>query len=715
MARSLFLLLAAALCTNAATVTHDFNVTWVTANPDGAYRRSTIGINGQWPPPAIDVTKGDRVIVNVNNQLETESTSLHFHGIYMNGSNHMDGPTGVTQCEIPPGSSFTYNFTVDQPGTYWYHSHNRGQYPDGLRGPFIVRDPDSPFKDDYDEEVVLTFSDWYHDRMPTLLKSFISVTNPTGAEPVPNAALMNDTQDLIFHMIPGKRYMFRLLNIGAFAAQYVWFEGHTMSVVEVDGIYTEPAEAERLYITAAQRYSVIISAKNETNSNYAFVGSMDEDLFDTVPSTLNNNVTGWLVYDDRNANLPPLQIDDYDAFDDFSLVPQDGLALYDHVDHSITLDMKMDNLEDGANYAFFNDVTYVEPKVPTLYTVLSTGDNATDPVIYGSNTNAFILDKDVVVEIVLNNNDPGKHPFHLHGHAFQAVVRSQEEAGSYVGNETFPSKPMRRDTILVRPNGNIVLRFKADNPGVWLFHCHIEWHVASGLIATMISAPLDLQSSLSNNIPADHWRACSAAGTPTAGNAAGNTVDYLDLSGENKSPGPIHSGFTARGIVALVFSCISAVLGMAAIAWYGMAPLMSPSERRQQQQQQQQQQQGQEQQQQQQQQQQQGRSVQVGIMPPAVAAKRQRRQLSRSDLEAEMLGENDKVTMVEQRRTSRGSSNMLDPTRRASPGMGQMLDSRTGSRAGSGHVLHSRSGSRGSSTMLEISRRNSRGSEMMLS
>ena len=87
-----------------------------------------------------------------------------------------------------------------------------------------------------------------------------------------------------------------------------------------------------------------------------------------------------------------------------------------------------------------------------------------DPVIYGPNTNAFILEKGQVVEIVVNNLDPGKHPFHLHGHAFQAVVRSQDEAGPYVYNETFPETPMRRDTFMVRPNGNIVLRFKADNP-----------------------------------------------------------------------------------------------------------------------------------------------------------------------------------------------------------------------------------------------------------
>jgi iron transport multicopper oxidase len=63
--------------------------------------------------------------------------------------------------------------------------------------------------------------------------------------------------------------------------------------------------------------------------------------------------------------------------------------------------------------AFFNDVTYVSPKVPTLYTVLSTGPNATDPVIYGTNTNAFVLAQNQVVEIVLNNMDPGKYVLSL--------------------------------------------------------------------------------------------------------------------------------------------------------------------------------------------------------------------------------------------------------------------------------------------------------------
>lgn len=216
--------------------------------------------------------------------------------------------------------------------------------------------------------------------------------------------------------------------------------------------------------------------------------------------------------------------------------------------------------------AWFNDITYVRPKVPTLYTALSTGESAMDPNVYGSSTNTFVLQKGQVVEIILNNFDPGKHPFHLHGHAFQTIVRSPEEAGAYVYNETFPKVPMRRDTVMARPNGNLVLRFRADNPGIWLFHCHIEWHVASGLVATMVEAPDELQKSL--KIPQDHLDACAAKNIPVAGNAAGNTVDFMNLKGENLPPAPLPAGFTAKGIVALVFSVLAAFLGMAVISWY---------------------------------------------------------------------------------------------------------------------------------------------------
>jgi iron transport multicopper oxidase len=192
--------------------------------------------------------------------------------------------------------------------------------------------------------------------------------------------------------------------------------------------------------------------------------------------------------------------------------------------------------------AFFNNITYKSPKVPTIYSVMSSGPLAANPAIYGEFTHPFILEKGQVIQIVVNNDDPGKHPFHLHGHAFQAIWRSDEEAGFFnaSADNEFPEIPMKRDTITVHPQGNIVLRFRSDNPGVWLFHCHIEWHVDSGLIATMIEAPLELQKTLT--IPADHYAACEAAGTPHAGNAAGNTVNLLDLTGQNAPPDPLPEG-----------------------------------------------------------------------------------------------------------------------------------------------------------------------------
>lgn len=95
----------------AAIVNYDFNISWVTAQPDG-FSRPTIGINGEWPIPQITANVGDRVIVNVVNGLGNQTTSLHFHGLYMNGTPHMDGPVSVTQCSIPPGGYFVYDFNV---------------------------------------------------------------------------------------------------------------------------------------------------------------------------------------------------------------------------------------------------------------------------------------------------------------------------------------------------------------------------------------------------------------------------------------------------------------------------------------------------------------------------------------------------------------------------------------------------------------------------
>ena len=91
---------------------YNWDVTWVNRNPDGLHERPVIGINNQWPVPAITASVGEQITVRLTNQLGNETTSLHFHGLFQNGTNSMDGPTGLTQCPIGLGETFTYVFMV---------------------------------------------------------------------------------------------------------------------------------------------------------------------------------------------------------------------------------------------------------------------------------------------------------------------------------------------------------------------------------------------------------------------------------------------------------------------------------------------------------------------------------------------------------------------------------------------------------------------------
>ena len=107
---SFFTSLAHGVCVSAAV--YYWDVTWVNRNPDGLYERPVIGINNQWPVPAITASVGEQITVYLTNQLGNETTSLHFHGLFQKGTNSMDGPTGVTQCPIGPGETFVQVFTV---------------------------------------------------------------------------------------------------------------------------------------------------------------------------------------------------------------------------------------------------------------------------------------------------------------------------------------------------------------------------------------------------------------------------------------------------------------------------------------------------------------------------------------------------------------------------------------------------------------------------
>lgn len=566
----------------ASTHVFDWNVTWATANPSGLKDRKVIGINGKWPLPTVDVNKGDRVIFNVYNDLGDRNTSVHFHGMYQNGTNAMDGPAKITQCPIPPGGSFTYNFTVDQNGTYWYHSHVSGQYPDGYRGAFIVHDKDAYFAKDFDEELTFTLSDWYDTIIDTLDKQFLNLYNPSGAEPVPNHLIFNESQNVSVSIKPNTTYLIHIMNIAALGSTYFWIEGHKFTIVEVDGVYTEPTEAEILYITPAQRYAILLTTKAETDKNYAIATVFDSSMFDVIPPELTLNQTNWLEYNPsaphNPASIPYESSDDITAFDDMNLIPADRKTLYPEPDVEITLDVIMNNLLNGVNYAFFNNITYTEAQVPTLYTVMSSPDELlNNPTIYGEYTNPFVLGHMQVVQIVVNNVDSGTHPFHMHGHEFQVISRSDayedDDPTPFDPNnhEKFPKYPLRRDTAHVKPNGNMVIRFIADNPGVWLFHCHLEWHLEQGLALVLVEAPSEIKKHQS--VPQSHYEMCAAAHMPYKGNAASNVDDFLDLTGQNSQVADLPPGFTFKGVFALILSCFAAFAGTYFIVSYGLTDI----------------------------------------------------------------------------------------------------------------------------------------------
>ncbi|KAH3684214.1 hypothetical protein WICPIJ_004809 [Wickerhamomyces pijperi] len=571
--------------------THEYNWTtgWGTANLDG-FERPVITCNGEFPWPDIQVNKGDRVIVHLTNGFSDRNTSLHFHGIFQHGTAQFDGPEMITQCPIGVNQTFTYNFTVpDQHGSYWYHSHTKAQYVDGMRGLFIVKDDEGyPYKlgEDYDEELSLTFQEWYHELTDDLLPTFLNKNNPTGAEPIPQNFLVNNSLSTTLEVQPNTTYLIRLVNTGGFTSYYFFIEDHEFDVIEVDGIAVERNTTSMLYITVAQRYTILLKTKEDTSKNYAIMQVVDDGMLDVIPDDLRVNGTSTLSYSSSNAAVEQYYVDDLDGtiLDDFYLTPVNKVDLYDEPDVTISVDVIMDNLINGVNYAFFNNITYTAPKTPILVTALEAGDLATNADVYGSNTHTFVLEKDDIIEIVVNNQDTGKHPFHLHGHVFQLIDRAPavDDDDTPVAfdaetNTDFPEYPMMRDTTYVLPQSNMVLRFKADNPGVWFFHCHIEWHLEQGLALVFVEAPLEMQQNETQQLTENHKAICKNVGINIDTNAAGNT-NFLDLTGENIQEKTIPLGFTAKGIVAMVFSCIAGILGLATISLYGLSDLHNVEE-----------------------------------------------------------------------------------------------------------------------------------------
>jgi hypothetical protein len=165
---------------NPINITQHWKITSEIRYPDGV-RKNVYLVDGQFPGPVIECRSMDRLFIHVTNELVGEDVSIHWHGLNMKGANAMDGVSGVTQCPIQPGKTFTYEFTIDAgtSGTFWYHAYLDRQKADGLYGGLIVHNAEAVHTDlrtyGYQKEALFLIGDWYHRSGQELLDWYSSM------------------------------------------------------------------------------------------------------------------------------------------------------------------------------------------------------------------------------------------------------------------------------------------------------------------------------------------------------------------------------------------------------------------------------------------------------------------------------------------------------------------------------------------------------------
>lgn len=489
---------------NAVTIgpTSELRISNAQLSPDG-YSRSTVVAGGTFPGPVIRAKKGDKFQLNVvnnltDNTMET-STSVHWHGIFQNRTNWADGTAFVTQCPITSGDSFQYNFNVgQQAGTFWYHSHLSTQYCDGLRGAFILDDPDDPHRSLYDvddESTIITLADWIH-------TSSIAALPPLQIPPAQVATLINGKGRYqngpaiplsVITVQRGKRYRFRLIAMTCDSDFTFSIDNHTMTVIEADGEYILPHTVDSIRIYPGQRYSVIVHANQQVNNywiravpnrGYAgFAGGLNSAIFryvdapPTDPTTLPRSASP-LKETDLHALYSPMA---------------PGKPFVGGADVVLYLGYAFNR----STFLFtMNGATFLPPTVPVLLQILSGARAAQDLLPRGS---VYSLPSNKVIEVTIPGaglNDGGPHPFHLHGHAFSVIQSAGSDSYNFIN-------PVRRDTVSTGLQGdNTTIRFVTDNEGPWFLHCHIDWHLKMGLAIVFAE---DIPDTPRNPVP-EAWK-----------------------------------------------------------------------------------------------------------------------------------------------------------------------------------------------------------------
>ncbi|KAI1479932.1 putative multicopper oxidase [Daldinia eschscholtzii] len=534
--------------------------------PDGIFK-PMMTIDGQFPGPLVEVNEGDIIEVNVHNYA-SNATAIHWHGIFQNGTNWMDGAAGVTQCPIAPWSSYRYRFNVTgQAGTYFYHGHQGVQALNGLVGPLVIhsRDETTHMPIPYSSDRVVLLQDWYYDSDSGLMRDVLS----PGVEdaPIPNTALINGVNqaDCSDHpnrrcseqerrlpnldLAPGEGHRLRFLNVGGFAWFQVAVDEHgSLPIIEVDGTAVETSSASSLVIAPGQRYSTVMTADRPGNEAFWLRARMISSCFasQTLPENGIDEAKSIVRYhadtkrDDDDHTTHPLPTTashleylptckDMSSTTQFSPSPAQRAPI--SADHSWYLRVNLAIGDWRLQRGVMNSSSFrPNPTSPTLHRVLDelaqnnesfsqTGilDTAFDPASELVISHNGVAD---TVDIILQNMDENSHPFHLHGmqmwvlgagHGYfpgYAALGLQPEGKGLLdpANSSVVDNPLKRDTVTAEGFGWVLLRFVADNPGVWLFHCHVVWHSEAGMGMQFLSR-VDVMRGW--ELPEDAKRLCA--------------------------------------------------------------------------------------------------------------------------------------------------------------------------------------------------------------
>ncbi|CAL8145366.1 unnamed protein product [Orchesella dallaii] len=522
---------------NAKIVSYTLNISYFSGFPDGTYKSKILGINNQFPGPPLTACEGDTLEIVVSNNIQDgQNTSIHWHGIHQKGSNFEDGTSKVSQCPLPSGATQIHRFKADLRGTYWYHSHHFSQYPEGLFGPLVVHAKKEAY--DYDDEVTIFLSDWYH-RTSAEDVAWLNSTFSNGVPPYPDSGLMNGMgrypckyarrqgfqcesakqRRPVFNLEKQKTYRLRVINAAAVAAFNFSIDCYKLHTIETDGVdlkETPKVFADFASISAGQRYSFLFRCSNESQhgSRYLIRANIRRELMrefitggqnsNMYPEALMGEVTGVIKCWDKNKGhedsstseiftyrdvVPPskLNVNSSVYLQEIELTPLEGenTPAPDHFDQEFTVNVYFGADENGIRRGSFNNSPFVSPTFkPVLISVIN-GDPIPQSV--------FPLEVSLgnVVQLVINNPFLGPHPFHLHGHHFWVVGLGKWNDGNYTDVNGVPIRDLRldgvkRDTVQVEERSWAVIRFVADNPGVWLFHCHIDWHNLMGMSLVFI-------------------------------------------------------------------------------------------------------------------------------------------------------------------------------------------------------------------------------------